>query len=91
MEKQPSGVNSTSSNSIESKINRVTRKYTNCWRCDRPLTGKQEKFCSDKCRWASHNSERLGAVKDLKAIVRVVRQLLDQIEILYPDNEVKKR
>ena len=55
----------TNKNSIQGNLKRVTRKFTNCLRCNNPLSGRQEKFCCDSCRWAYHNKARLNAEKEL--------------------------
>jgi hypothetical protein len=47
--------------SIKSNYSRVTRKFTHCLRCNKPLSGRQEKFCRDICRWNFHNHARLDA------------------------------
>ena len=73
-------------NSVDSPNSRVTRKFTNCLRCNKPLFGRQEKFCSDACRWDFHNDCRLGAEKDL---LMLIYKLCDKYGI--GTYEVKKK
>ena len=49
--------------SPQGKSKRATRINRDCLRCGNPLTGRQEKFCSDTCRWRRKNEVRLTVEK----------------------------
>ena len=80
--------------SLESKITRATRKSETCDRCNKALTGKQERFCSDKCRWALRNKLRYEKQKlavilayRLEELIPTVKRLVDEVLELH---EVRK-
>jgi hypothetical protein len=45
--------------SLQSDYSRATRIVGECLRCEKPLAGRQEKYCSNSCRWKSKNEARL--------------------------------
>ena len=70
-------------NPLQADINRATRKFTDCLRCHKPLSGRQEAFCSNACRWNFHNQAR-----------RLARRMLIEREIEHlqlEGYEVKKK
>ena len=79
----------------QSKITRATRKSETCDRCNKALTGKQERFCSDKCRWALRNKLRYEKQKlavmlayRLEELIPTIKRLVDEVLELH---EVRKK
>lgn len=80
---------------VEGNLTRATRKPGTCDRCEKPLTGKQERFCSDRCRYALRNKIRYQKQKlavmlayRVEELIPTIRRLAEEIVDLH---EVKKK
>ena len=74
-----------------SEINRAARISKNCLRCGTPLTGRQEKFCSDYCRWQKKNEVRLWVEQTIFAYAQAVLRLKPEKLIEFCINELTIR
>ena len=67
----------------------MIEKNTNCLHCGNPLTGKQEKWCSERCRkkvankkWKQKHWAKINAIIKTKKIKKKLkRKLLTEQEI----------
>lgn len=70
---------------------RAARQNAKCLRCDKPLTGRQEKWCSDSCRYRRKNEVRLTAEKTIFILAENILRLKPDGLVRFCLNELHAR